>query len=105
MHGTFRYYKLKIDFDSRIVTVGKEIIDLSVTEYKILVYLAINAFRTVTPQEILGEVWGDEHRDENHTLQVNISRIRQKIHDYDQECKYIETKAGQGYLMRGRFQN
>jgi DNA-binding response OmpR family regulator len=95
----FKLLDLTIDFNKQVVTKGDERIELSNTEYRILAYLAQHNGNTVIPGELLKEVWGDEYSKSVHLLQVNISRLRQKLHDNSGQCRYIETRPGHGYSL------
>lgn len=95
----FRFGDLVVDFASHRVTLGEEEITLTATEYRILSYLARNAGRVVTPDNILSSVWGEEYRGEAHLVQVNIARLRKKLKDDVKNLRYILTKPGIGYIM------
>ncbi len=95
----FRFGDLVVDFASHRVTVGEEEIALTATEYRILSYLARNAGRVVTPDNVLSSVWGEEYRGEAHLVQVNIARLRKKLKDNVKNPRYILTKPGIGYIM------
>jgi len=95
----FHYGDLKIDFTQHAVSLNRQEINLTATEYRLLSYLARNAGRVVTPDQILENVWGDEYLGESHLLQVNIARLRQKLSDYAGNSRYILTKPGIGYMM------
>ena len=51
--GKFRLQDLLIDYDTRQVFVGKEEIDLTQTEYNILVFLSIHAGKVLTYAAII----------------------------------------------------
>ena len=72
---------------------------MTATEYRLLSYLARNADRVVTTDQILEKVWGEEYLGEHHLLQVNMARIRQKLKDSATNSRYILTKPGIGYMM------
>ena len=72
----FKYQDLEIDFITKIVTVSDHKIDLSATEYRLLVLLAENADRVVASEEILAHLWGHEHSRDLHLVRVNIARVR-----------------------------
>jgi DNA-binding response OmpR family regulator len=95
----FRYNNLVIDLTSHIVTIEGKEIELTPTEYKVLTYLASNAGRVVTPDQLLNKVWGEEYLGDPHLLQVNIARLRQKLGDDARHPAYILTRPGIGYLM------
>jgi len=91
---------LVIDFARRRVTLGNQEVNLTATEYRILSYLARNADRIVTPDQILERAWNKEYIGETHLLRVNIARLRQKLRDNPKNPKYILTRSGIGYIMR-----
>jgi len=91
---------LEVDFNRHIVTNHGAEINLTATEYKILSYLAINAGKVITPNQILGEVWGDQYLGDFRLLQVNICRLRKKLNDNSKEPRYIITKPGIGYTLQ-----
>ena len=95
----FHSGELSIDFASHRVTLGGKDIDLTATEYRIISYLAQNAGRIISPDNILSKVWGDDYGGENHMLQVNIARIRSKLGNDPGDSKYIITKPGIGYMI------
>jgi len=95
----FRSGNLVIDFARHRVTANNEEVNLTATEYRLLSYLARNAGRVVTPDQILEKVWGMDYIGETHLLQVNITRLRQKLKDDAKNPKYILTRPGIGYMM------
>jgi DNA-binding response OmpR family regulator len=95
----FSLAELTVDFAKHLVSLNNEAINLTATEYKMLSYLAINAGRVITVGQLLDHVWGEEYSGSDHLLQVNIGRLRQKLQDNAREPKYIQTKAGIGYMM------
>ncbi|HEX78243.1 MAG TPA: response regulator transcription factor [Dehalococcoidia bacterium] len=95
----FHFNDLAIDFARHRVTLGGQEVNLTATEYRLLSYLARNAGRVVTPDQILERVWGEEYLGESHLLQVNIARLRQKLKDDAKNPKYILTRPGIGYAL------
>jgi DNA-binding response OmpR family regulator len=98
----FHFRDLSIDFKANIVRIGKKEIDLAMTEYYVLQVLASNFEKLVTNENLLKEVWGDEHIRDAHMLHVNISHIRQKLNSNTVPDEYIETKQGLGYILKKR---
>ena len=95
----FRCDELTIDFTQRRVTLAGQEVSLTATEYKLISYLARNAGRLLTPDQILEKVWGSEYVGESHLLQVNIARLRTKLKDDARNPKYIATRPTIGYMM------
>jgi len=90
---------LEIDFARHRVTLGGQEIILTATEHRLLSYLARNANRVLTPDQILEKVWGEEYCGEAHLLQVHIARLRQKLKDNAKKPRHILTRPGIGYIM------
>ena len=88
---------LFIDFGSNRVLLGQNEVFLSDTEYRLLSYLARNAGRILTRDQILERIWGEEYVGEDHLLHVTIGRLRQKLEDQTRRPKYILTRRGIGY--------
>lgn len=91
--------RLVIDPALHKVTVRGEEIDLTPTEYKLLLFLAYNAGQVLTYDQILDNVWGPGYEDSPTNVKVYIRRLRQKIEDDPQNPKYILTQWGTGYYM------
>ncbi len=94
-----RFDELTIDFANHRVSLHDEEVNLTATEYRLLGYLAQNAGRVVTPNQILEKVWGEEYAGEHHILRVSIARLRQKLKDDPKEPRFISTRVGIGYLF------
>lgn len=90
---------LVIDFACHRVTVEGWEVHLTATEYRLLSYLARNAGRLLTPDQILEKVCGERSTGQTHLLQVNISRLRRKLGESRRNPKYILTRPGIGYMM------
>ena len=88
---------LFVDFNSNRVMLANREVMLSDTEYRLLSYLARNAGRIVTRDQILERIWGEEYSGEDHLLHVTIGRLRQKLEDPARKPKYILTRRGIGY--------
>jgi DNA-binding response OmpR family regulator len=77
---------------------GREIV-LAPLEYRLLFYLAQNAGRVVTQEQLLEHIWGEEYGGEGHLLRVNMSRLRSKLEPDPAHPRYLLTKVGIGYLL------
>ena len=95
----FSFQDLVVDFARHRVALGGQEVILTATEYSLLSYLVRNAGRLLTPDQMLEKVWGDEYAGENHLLQVNINRLRQKLSDDARNPRLIMTRPGIGYMM------
>jgi DNA-binding response OmpR family regulator len=89
---------LSIDTASHRVFRGDAEVVLTSKEYALLDFLARNAGRVVTRQEIAEHVW-DEHFDPfSNLIEVYVNRLRRKIDR--QEPHLLMTRRNEGYLLR-----
>ena len=96
---TFSRDGLEIVYTSHKATLNSQELDLTATEYRLLSYLAINAGRVLTPDQILEKVWGDDYVGEHEMLRVNITRLRQKLGEDSKNPMFILTKHDMGYTI------
>ena len=85
--------------NSTIERSGKTI-ELTKNEYKILKYLIENRGKIVSREDIMECLWESESFIDDNTLSVNITRLRNKLEELDLK-ELIETKRGQGYILKG----
>jgi PAS domain S-box-containing protein len=90
---------LTVDFAQRQVTVGEEMVTLTATEYRLLYQLASNAGRTLTHDQILQRVWGEEYSGETELVRSMIRNLRAKLGDNGRHPRFIFTEPGVGYRM------
>lgn len=91
--------KLELDMPRRQAMIRGRKLHLTPIEYGLLAALMRKAGETVTHNELLLAVWGDNYKGDYSVLRVNISRLRQKLEDNPRRPQYIVTVAGQGYTM------
>ena len=90
----------ELDLDKRkLFKNGKEI-ELTPTEFSIVKYLMVNAKQSLSRDQILTEVWGNNYLYDFKIVDVNIRRIRNKIQDDPSKPKYNQTIWGYGYCFR-----
>lgn len=88
--------EIMIDLSRRTVSCGAEEINLSVSEYGLLLYLMQNKGKTVTREKILGQVWdANGNYVNNNTLTVTMKRLRDKLH----QPSCLKTIRSVGYRM------
>jgi len=90
---------LSIDFAQHRVTMAGAEVALTPIEYRMIAYLAQNAGRVLTQDQLLEHVWGSDYLGETHMLQVNVNRLRRKLEPDPLRPCYILTKVGVGYLL------
>jgi two-component system alkaline phosphatase synthesis response regulator PhoP len=85
---------LKIDPDSFEVSLGDEKINLAKKEFEVLMLLASQPGKVFTREEMFHKVWGYSVVIASRTIDVHISRLREKLGD-----RYIKTIKGVGYKL------
>ena len=74
--------------------------DLSEREVELLRYLASNAGRAISRDEILIRVWRlNPKRMETRTIDMHIANLREKLRDSSESPKLLLTVRGKGYMF------
>lgn len=88
------YGDLFINVLGRTVKVNDKVIDLSVKEYELLLYLVENKDIALTRDDIIQKVWNYDFLGDGRTIDTHIKTLRNKLG----ECgDYIKTVWGVGY--------
>lgn len=90
---------LKIDLETEVVTLDGQALNLSVTEYRLLICLVRNSGKTVTHNQLLREVWGNQSSHMSATLTLYIHYVRKKLESQSSKHRYIRTRWGRGYYF------
>jgi len=93
--------EIEVDVERHQVKVQGDPIELTPTEFNLLVYFMKNAGKTLHHRAILQNVWGAEYGDEAEYLRVYVGKLRQKIEDDLMKPKYLHTEHGIGYRFEG----
>jgi two-component system KDP operon response regulator KdpE len=96
---TFSFGDVRVDLSLRKVTKDSKEIHLSPIEYQLLNILLINSGKVVTHRQLLKEVWGGQHTEDNHYLRIYMGHIRQKLEDDPTQPKFLLTETGVGYRL------
>ncbi|MCH2060381.1 MAG: response regulator transcription factor [Verrucomicrobiales bacterium] len=92
--------KIQLDKNTLSCFVEGEKIDLTPTEFKLLLLLIEREGHPQERQDILREVWGYRDTAQSRTLDTHIKRLRTKIGN---QSSSIETVRGIGYQFRKRM--
>jgi len=88
---------LAIDRAHHRVTMSDRPIDLTATEFKLLLTLALRRGRVQSRSQLLEDVWEAAPDVQTRTVDMHVQRLRAKLGD---EAELIETIRGFGYRMR-----
>lgn len=98
-HDIFETGDLKIDLVKRKVFVLNQEITLTPIQYRILNILVQNAGLVVTHRQLLKDIWGVEHLEDNHYLRIYMRQLRHKIEKNPARPRYLLTETGIGYRL------
>jgi DNA-binding response OmpR family regulator len=90
---------LSIDTVRQTITRGKQFIEVSPTEYRILEYLAHRPRAVVSKQELLEHLYDYDWEHHSNVIEAHISNLRRKLTAPDTE-PVIETLRHRGYRLR-----
>ncbi len=91
---------IEIDLLSRKVRRGEHAVQLSTTEFELLVYLLRHHGQVVTREQILSSVWGYEHDPATNVVDVYVGYLRRKLARPDDPAP-IHTVRAVGYRLGG----
>jgi phosphate regulon transcriptional regulator PhoB len=92
---------LAINTETYSITKNNLPLNLSSTEFRLLLYLVEKRGKVFSREHLLTAVWRDEAFVEPRTVDVHISRIRTQIEDNPSMPIYIKTRRGLGYYFDG----
>ena len=90
--GPFRFDKNKLKF-----YIDREPVELTSTEFKLLLHLAERSGQAQHRHDLLRTVWGYSDDAHTRTLDTHMKRLRQKLGPY---ADRVETVRGVGYRVR-----
>ena len=88
-YGPFTFDKNALKF-----YIDKEEVDLTATEFKLMIHMVEREGQTLNRNDLLSCVWGYSHQAQSRTLDTHMKRLRQKLAPYA-DC--IETVRSIGY--------
>jgi two-component system response regulator RstA len=93
--------ELVVDASRREASIVGEAVELTTTEFDLLHYLTSRAGEVVSRQQIYQAMFQYDYDGLDRSIDVYISRLRQKLGDNPGAPHYIKTVRGIGYLMAG----
>ena len=100
--SVMRFEGIEIDQDAKTVDVDGRRVELTSMEFELLVILARRAGKKVSRDEILNELRGIDAAIMTRSVDIMVSRLRQKIGDSLKPPRFIQTVWGTGYAFIAR---
>lgn len=86
---------LVINKDSYVAYLDGKVLELTLKEFEILVYLTDNKSHVLTRDQILNAVWGYDYEGDVRTVDSHVARLRIKLGNYGNN--HLKTVYGMGY--------
>jgi DNA-binding response OmpR family regulator len=90
---------LVIEVGAGTVHRGERRLDLTATEFRILIALARQAGNLVSQGQILDTVWPVGQRPDSNSIEVHVARLRRKL-EAAAEPRILHTVRGMGYVLK-----
>jgi two-component system KDP operon response regulator KdpE len=95
----YRFGRVEVDLDKRLVRVDGQDVHLTPNEYKLLQVLIKHTGKVITQRQLLNEVWGPNHVEQAQYLSVYIAQLRRKLERDPARPKHLQTEPGVGYRL------
>ncbi|MDQ4133239.1 MAG: response regulator transcription factor [Actinomycetota bacterium] len=92
---------LQIDAAGFRVTRSGSPVDLTATEFRLLLELARSPGRVLSREHLLQRVWGYDYLGDSRLVDMAVKRVRDKLGDDPREPTYVTTVRGAGYRFDG----
>jgi two-component system response regulator MtrA len=94
---TIKVGTLEIDSAAFRATESGRVLDLSATEFRLLVELARHPDRVLSRETLLERVWGYDYLGDSRLVDMAVNRLRTKLGDDPKAPRFIATVRGAGY--------
>ncbi|WP_180540228.1 winged helix-turn-helix domain-containing protein [Nevskia soli] len=101
-NGMIRIGPVRLDRDAHRVFLNDHELQLTSTEFKLLEFFLVNPGRAFSREQLLSEVWGEQHYVTPRTVDVHVRRLREQIEDQPEDPKYLVTVRGFGYRFESQ---
>jgi DNA-binding response OmpR family regulator len=102
LDATLAYGPIVMHTDTHVVTAGRQTLELSATEYRLLEYLLRRADTIVSREQLADHVWGEGYDPFSNVADVYIGYLRRKLRTAGIEAPLIHTVRGMGYMLKDR---
>jgi|TARA_B110000914_G_scaffold225876_1_gene248010 DNA-binding response OmpR family regulator len=97
--GVLKFDGLTLDTNSRTAEVDGQSVDLTSMEYELLFILAKNTGKKMHRDELLSKLRGINATILTRSIDIMVSRVRNKIGDKAKPARFIQTIWGSGYIF------
>lgn len=103
-HYKLKSQQLELDVVNRTSSLNGEDLNLSTYEYELLKIFMLNPGVTLSRDRLMDELRGIDWEAFSRSLDVAVSRLRNKLGDSAKNPKYLKTVWGDGYCFLGKVE-
>jgi DNA-binding response OmpR family regulator len=97
----YTFGDVAVDIEGRSVRKAGELVEMTATEFDVLMCLVSSRGRVLSREDIFKKVWGPDHHGTPRTIDNFLQQLRAKLEADPQEPKYFQTVRGVGYRFDG----
>lgn len=97
--GTLEFMFVKMDRDTKEVTLDGKPVSLTTKEYKLLEFFLLNPRVLLTRDRMLEVVWGINFDVGTNIVDVYMNYLRGKLEQFGHP-RILQTKVGMGYILK-----
>ncbi|GAA4415057.1 response regulator transcription factor [Georgenia halophila] len=106
-HRVLTHERLVVDVDARTAELDGRSVDLTRTEFDLLVALLEGPGRVLRKDELVVRAWADNYDAgslisdaDRHAVEVHVANLRRKLGEGTERPRFIQTVRGVGYRLR-----
>lgn len=100
--SVLKFGNLSIDTERYEASKNGQVLELTLREFELLKFLAVQPEKIFSREILLEKVWGYEYLGDVRTVDVTVRRLREKIEDDASNPAYVMTKRGIGYYFNSK---
>ena len=100
--GRLKFTELEIIPDQQVVIMNGRPLEMTTMEFQLLMLLAERRGKIVTRDQIMEGIRGADWLAFDRSVDVAVSRLRQKMQDDPKSPRFIKTIWGTGYMFIGQ---
>ena len=93
--------ELEVNFERQEAFFKKENLDLTTMEFELLSLFITNKGKAMSRDDIMNGLQGIDSNVFSRSIDISVSRLRQKLGDNSKEATFIKTIWGKGYMFIG----
>ena len=97
----YKIKNLEVNFDRREAFLDDQNLELTTMEFELLTVFLKQKGKALSRDDIMNNLQGIDSNIFSRSIDISVSRLRQKLGDSKKETKFIKTIWGKGYMFIG----